>query len=91
MISGYNLAVSVYLPLASSSSDSGTVEGHPLALLTIAMLPLTLPAAVGPNWTLGASFCHREGVTSPLPPVNEEPDPFKGICEMDTLAGGDGS
>jgi hypothetical protein len=37
------------------------------------------------HWTVRASFCDREGFTSPLPPANQDPDAFKVIYEMDTL------
>ena len=46
-----------------------TVAGEPLALLTMEMLPLTLPAAVGLNSTVRMRFWEGERVTGALPPV----------------------
>ena len=51
--------------------DNVTVAGEPVALLTIEMLPLALPAVVGLNVAESARFCDGESVTGVLPPVTE--------------------
>jgi hypothetical protein len=51
--------------------DRETAAGEPLALLTIEMLPLTLPAVAGLNCTIKVSFCVGVSVTGALPPVIE--------------------
>jgi hypothetical protein len=56
---------------ATPVPDSETVAGDPLALLTIEMLPLTVTAAVGLNWTLRVRFWDGVRVTGALPPVIE--------------------
>ena len=51
--------------------DSETVAGEPVALLTMEMLPLTLPVTVGSNWLARIRFCDGVSVTGALPPVIE--------------------
>ena len=51
--------------------DNVTFAGDPVALLTIEMVPLTLPATVGLNCTLRTRFCEGVSVTGVLPPVTE--------------------
>lgn len=65
--------------------DRGTVAGDPVALLTMEMLPFTLPLTVGLNCTLRVRFCAGESVTGALPPASKKPAPFTVICEMVTL------
>jgi len=56
---------------ATPVPERETEAGEPLALLTIEMLPLTLPAAVGLNWIGRMRFCDGVRVTGALPPVIE--------------------
>ena len=56
---------------ATPVPDRETAAGEPLALLTSEMLPPTLPAVVGLNWTTKVSFCVGVSVTGALPPVIE--------------------
>jgi hypothetical protein len=56
---------------ATPVPDSETVTGDPVALLTIEMLPFTIPAAVGLNWMVRERFCDGVSVTGALPPVME--------------------
>jgi hypothetical protein len=65
--------------------DRDTVAGEPVALLTIKMLPLTLPLTVGLNCTPRVRLCAGESVTGVLPPASRKPAPFRVICEMLTL------
>jgi hypothetical protein len=51
--------------------DRETAAGEPPALLTIEMLPLTLPVVVGLNWTARRRFCVGVSVTGELAPVIE--------------------
>jgi hypothetical protein len=51
--------------------DKDTDAGDPPALLTMEMLPFTLPAVVGLNCTASTTFCDGESVTGALPPVIE--------------------
>jgi hypothetical protein len=46
-----------------------TAEGEPLALLTIEMFPLAIPATVGLNWTDKVMFWDGVSFTGVLPPV----------------------
>ncbi len=51
--------------------DKVTVAGDPVALLTMEMVPLTLPVTVGLNCTPRMRFCEGVSVTGVLPPVTE--------------------
>lgn len=51
--------------------DSVTVAGEAVALLTMEMVPLTLPVTVGLNCTPRTRFCDGVSVTGVLPPVTE--------------------
>jgi hypothetical protein len=65
------VSVTEYCTGATPVPDKDTAAGEPLALLTIEMLPLTLTAVVGLNWTTKVSFCVGVSVTGALPPVIE--------------------
>ena len=51
--------------------DREIVAGDPVALLTIEMLPFTVPATVGLNCTTRLMVWFGESVTGALPPVIE--------------------
>ena len=70
---------------ATPVPESETVVGDPVALLTIEMLLLALPAVVALNWTERVSFCEGARVTGVLPPLTEYSDPLTDICEIATL------
>jgi hypothetical protein len=59
-----------------------TVAGDPLALLTIEILPFTVPVVVGLNWTAKMMFCDGVSVTGVVPPVIEYPVPLRVTCEI---------
>jgi len=65
--------------------SSETVVGEPLALLTIEILPLTVPVSVGLNLTTKVMLWVGERVAGVPPPVIEYPCPVRFICEMLTL------
>jgi hypothetical protein len=65
--------------------DRVTVAGEPVALLTMEMLPFTLPLTVGLNCTVRVRVCAGESVTGVLPPESKKPAPLAVICEMVTL------
>ena len=54
---------------ATPVPESAIVVGDPLALLTIEIVPGTLPADVGLNCRERTRFCEGERVTGALPPV----------------------
>ena len=56
---------------ATPVPDREIMAGDPVALLTIEILPFTVPAIVGLNWTVSVRFCDGERVTGALPPVIE--------------------
>lgn len=49
--------------------DSETVAGEPVALLTIEILPFTVPVRLGANCTDKVMFWDGVSVTGALPPV----------------------
>jgi len=56
---------------ATPVPDRTMVAGDPVALLTIVMLPLTVPAVAGLNCIARVMFWDGERVTGALPPVIE--------------------
>ena len=56
-----------------------TLAGEPVALLTMEMLPVTLPLTVGLNCTFRVRLCAGESVTGVLPPASKKPAPFSVI------------
>jgi hypothetical protein len=66
--------------------DNITVVGDPVALLTMEMLPFTLPATVGLNCAPSVRFWPGDSVTGVLPPVTVYPAPLAAICEIVTFA-----
>jgi hypothetical protein len=65
--------------------DKVTVAGDPAALLTIEMLPFTVPVAVGLNCAPSVRFWAGDNVTGVLPPVTVYPAPLTVICEIVTF------
>ena len=56
---------------ATPVPDKEIDAGDPFALLTIEMLPFTVPVTVGLNWVVKVRFCDGESVTGVLPPVTK--------------------
>lgn len=54
---------------ATPVPDKVTVAGDPVALLTIEIVPFTLPAAAGLNCALKMRFWEGDSVTGVAPPV----------------------
>jgi len=71
---------------AAPVPDNVTVPGDPFVLLTMVMLPLTLPAAVGLNCTVRVRFWEGVSVTGVLPPVTVKPAPVTLTCDIVTFA-----
>src|SRR5215472_490801 len=71
---------------AAPLPDNVTVPGDPFVLLTMVMLPLTLPAAVGLNCTVRVRFWEGVSVTGVPPPVTVKPAPVTLTCDIVTFA-----
>ena len=68
-VPAFNVSVTECCTGAMPVPDKDTDAGDPFALLTIEMLPFTLPAAVGLNCTDKVTLCDGVSVTGALPPV----------------------
>lgn len=66
--------------------DNPITSGEPGALLTIEMLPVALPAAVGENLAVNDVLCPAFSVNGAASPVMLNPVPAALPCEIVTLA-----
>ena len=63
-----------------------TPRGEFVASLETAMLPFTVPAPCGANWTWNAWFCPAAIETEDIPPTTLKPAPVIVACEIVTVA-----
>ena len=72
--------------VAVPDPDRAMTSGEPVALLTMDMLPVALPAAVGENLAVKDVLCPAASVIGAARPVMLNPVPDVLTCEMATLA-----